>query len=312
MILKYFFWIFFLTRYCEIDFFLPIWNKFVISKFTITPEEAFEKKKYTKKPNRKTLLRYFISHIPKSHAYVYALDLPELGVWPQLLCKLGRTHANTERIPSHQLSKVTSKYGVDQDLCCCPIGCWKQYQNIPVDLDLSKVHWPPGTFYHEAVANTGSRDVPHRSNPVAGLDSLTEVALRPKCSHHNTAPWLLPSPVFSTGRLSRQDTDSRWVICWAFLAPNITWCPGWHILKDIDSKPPSPIRILFVLTGIRGNPILHFCLCMCLLGLCSALLRAGNGGVEPWQAHVYPVTPDKTEYVFMWVWGESHHCEMYI
>lgn len=107
------------------------------------------------------------------------------------------------------------------------------------------------TFHHEAVVSIGFNDMPHRSNPVVEPDSLQKVALRPKCSHQNTARSPQPTPVLGTGRLTRQATDPRWVIRWALLVPAITSLFGWRILKDIlESKPPSPVRIFFVSTYI--------------------------------------------------------------
>lgn len=116
---------------------------------------------------------------------------------------------------------------------------------------LCKVYRPYVPFYHKAVVSIGSYDVPHRSNPVAGPNSLQKVASRPKCSHQNTTPSPQPTLVPGTERLTRQATHPTCVICCAILVPAITWLFVWHILQGIfESKPPGPVRILFVLTYI--------------------------------------------------------------
>lgn len=62
--------------------------------------------------------------------------------------------------------------------------------------------------------------------------------------------------------------------------------------------------------------IIQVCFCVCLLGTCLALLLAGPGATELWQAHLSQTSGsaalNKKEYSSLQVWTESYRCEMQI
>lgn len=62
--------------------------------------------------------------------------------------------------------------------------------------------------------------------------------------------------------------------------------------------------------------IIQVCFCVCLLGTCLALLLAGPGGTELWQAHLSQTSGSAAlntkEYSSLQVWTESYRCVMQI